>query len=496
MLYPVILAGGSGSRLWPLSREQLPKQYLALLDKDSLFKQTINRLAAFPEIQPPLFVCNEAHQFLLQDHLNEIMLESQQSDWLDNHQLIFEPCARNTAPAIALAAMRALELESDPVLWVCPADHYLPYSIKLKDAVDRALNIVQGDDLASEISDHESEHYKDILVTFGIKPTHPATGYGYIQCDGAEGGLVGQFVEKPCANTAKIYHESGNYYWNSGMFLFRASSYLNVLKQHAPEILTHCEQAFMQGRQAANVLFIDHSAFKQCPSNSIDYAVMEKTGQAMMIPLNTHWSDIGSWHSLWQQSEKDEQHNVQLGDVVCLNVKNSYISSDSRLLVAMGLEDCVIVETADAVFVGKREQEAELKQAVSELKAQGRKEVIEKPLVHRPWGQYETTLSGERFLVKRITVNPGASLSLQKHHHRSEHWVVVSGTAHVTKGDKTFTLYEDQSTYIPSGVMHRLSNPGKIPLEIIEVQSGSYLGEDDIVRLEDIYGRVAEAIET
>lgn len=460
MLIPVILSGGVGSRLWPLSREHYPKQLLPLVNEQTLLQNTITRLQDLPNKADPMIICNESHRFLVAEQLRNIDVHPE--------HIVLEPIGRNTAPAVAIAALMA---PADALLLVLPADHFISDTNKFSEAV------IEGVSLAEQNN----------LVTFGIVPNSPETGYGYIK---AQGVSVERFVEKPDLETAKQYLDSKEYYWNSGMFIFKASEYLSELEKFAPDILAACRESIANAKQDQDFLRLDQTTFEQSPSISIDYAVMEKTQQAAVIPLDAGWNDVGAWSSLWEVSEQDSDNNVLLGDVLTENAENCYLRAENRLLAAIGVKDLTIVETADAVLVAHKDQVQDVKKIVNRLKEQNRPEIELHRQVYRPWGSYECIDSEERFQVKRITVNPGASLSLQKHYHRSEHWIVVTGTARITKGDENFILSENQSTYIPLGIKHRLENPGKIPLELIEVQSGSYLGEDDITRYDDTYGRV------
>jgi len=465
-ILPVILAGGSGTRLWPLSRLHYAKQYLALGGDSTLLQDTVLRLAALAHL-PPLLVCNEETRFLAAEQMRQIGCE--------DASILLEPAGRNTAPAIALAALEAVAGGGDPVLLVMPADH------KITDSAGFVAAVQTGQTLA------DSGH----VVTFGITPTQPETGYGYIRRGAALGAAfkVDTFVEKPDANTAEAYLEAGGYYWNSGIFMVRARRYLAELHRHRPDILAACTTAY-QGRQAdLDFLRFDADAFLACPDVSIDYAVMEKTGAAVVVPLDAGWSDIGSWAALWAASPKDAQGNCAVGDVLSLDGSGNYIHAGSRLVAAVGCENMVIIETKDAVLVAPKQRVQDVKALVAELKDAARPEVDYHREVYRPWGKYDCIDGGARYQVKRITVNPGAKLSVQKHHHRAEHWVVVRGTALVLCGEDTLLVTENQSTYIPLGEIHALENPGKTPLELIEVQSGSYLGEDDIIRFEDKYGR-------
>jgi len=469
MLLPVIMAGGSGSRLWPLSRQLNPKQFLALTDAQlSMLQSTIRRLDDL-EAGLPLLICNEQHRFLAAEQLRQLGMEQT--------SILLEPVGRNTAPAIALAALQATQDGDDPVLLVLAADHLIQDVDAFHSSIRAAMPFAMDGK----------------LVTFGIVPTHPETGYGYLEKGTSlgEGGFaVSRFVEKPSLNIAKEYLASGDYFWNSGMFLFRASRYLDELERYQPAILAACKNALVAGTQDMHFIRVDAAAFAACPEDSVDYAVMEKTDDAVMVPLDAGWSDIGSWAALWETSKKNAEGNVFKGDVLGHATCNSFVHADSRLVATVGVEDLVIVETKDAVLVAHKSQVQDVKKIVERIKADNRHEHLNHREVYRPWGVYEAIDSGHRYQVKRITVQPGAKLSVQMHHHRAEHWVVVSGTAKVTNGDKTYLVTENQSTYIPVGQVHALENPGVIPLELIEVQSGSYLGEDDIVRFEDQYGRV------
>ncbi len=464
-IQPVILAGGTGSRLWPLSRELYPKQVIRLTGPLSLLQTTLKRVHDLPDILPPILVVGEVHRFLTKSQVEELELFSE-------YHLLLEPLGRNTAPAICGAALYAVRRGmEDSVLLVLPADHLISKVEAFVQAVQQAVRLAgQGN-----------------LVTFGIVPSRPETGYGYIAR--GEGNRVASFVEKPDLETAKRYLDDGNYFWNSGMFAFPVDLLLKELRRHAPEILACMEKAVASGRQD-NVFFrFDQSTMEACPSDSIDYALMEKTDRAAMVEADMGWNDIGSWQALWDVSEKDSQGNVLSGDVICEDVRNSLIRSEDKLVAAIGLEDTMVIETADALLVAPLSRSQDVKRIVRRLKKLDRGEYHTHRTVYRPWGSYTTLELQERFQIKRITVNPGAKLSLQMHHHRYEHWVVVSGTARVLNGDEELLLHEDQATYIPLGTKHRLENPGVIPLELIEVQIGSYLGEDDIVRYDDEYGR-------
>ncbi len=470
MLHPVILSGGVGSRLWPLSREHYPKQLLALAGEQTMLQSTITRLGNLPELAPPIIVCNEDHRFLVAEQLRYIQIKPS--------AILLEPVGRNTAPAIAIAALAALEKDPDAVLLALPADHLIQKVDIFQEVIKKAFSISN----------------QDLLITFGIVPTKPETGYGYIKSGDQitqQIHKVAQFVEKPNLETAEKYLKSGEYFWNSGMFLFKAQTYLEELKQFEPQIFEVCQQAFDKLSFDLNSDFIrvDEEIFKRCISKSIDFAVMERTSKAAVVSLDAGWSDIGAWSALWEIGEQDSQGNILQGDVFTEKVSNSYLRSEYRLLAALGVENLIVVETADAVLVAHKDYAQNVKNVVEHLKKTKRNEADLHRKVFRPWGSYESIDDEQRFQVKRIVVNVGASLSLQMHHHRSEHWIIVKGTAKITRGEETFLLTENQSTYIPLGVKHRLENPGKIPLEIIEIQSGSYLGEDDIVRFEDHYGR-------
>lgn len=468
MLFPIIMAGGSGSRLWPLSRQLNPKQFLPLADADfSMLQATIQRLAGLGAELPRL-ICNEQHRFLAAEQLRLLGLEKA--------GILLEPVGRNTAPAIALAALQACSEAQDPILLVLAADHLIKDVEAFQTCIQTALPLAQNGK----------------LVTFGIVPTHAETGYGYIEqgIDVGVGGFkVSRFVEKPDLVTAQEYLANGSYFWNSGMFMFRASRYLEELETYRPDILAACRAALAGGSQDMHFTRVDEAAFAACPDDSVDYAVMEKTADAVMVPLDAGWSDIGSWTALWDVSDKDPQGNVFKGDVLNQQSRNTYVHADSRLVATVGLDDLVIVETKDAVLVAHKDHVQDVKKIVEQLKSGSRTEHINHREVYRPWGVYDSVDNGHRYQVKRITVKPGAKLSVQMHHHRAEHWIVVSGTARVTNGEKIYLVCENESTYIPIGQIHALENPGVIPLELIEVQSGSYLGEDDIVRFEDKYGR-------
>ncbi len=488
LLLPIILSGGSGTRLWPLSREAYPKQFLPLVGSDTMLQATIKRLDGLPEENPhdaigmadPIVVCNNDHRFLVAEQLRN--MERQHAG------IILEPVGRNTAPALTLAALMANKHEEvDPILLVMPADHLVRDEREFRAVIASGCMIARDGE----------------VVTFGVVPDRPETGYGYIRKGAAiaNGGVrpafqLDAFVEKPNQLTAQAYLKSEQYLWNSGLFMLKASRWLELIERFRPDIMSACKQAFEHGQMDGDFFRADADMFRKCPSDSIDYAVMEKVsggeGVAVVLPLNAEWSDVGAWSSLWEVIEHDESGNVCDGDVFAYNSNNNYLLSEDRLLAAVGVDNLVVVETPDAVLVANKESTQDVKEVITYLKSQQRGECRFHNRVHRPWGTFEPIGSGERYQVKRITVNPGQVLSLQMHHHRAEHWVVVSGTAVITRGDEQILLTENESTFIPLGVKHRLENPGSIPLEIIEIQSGSYLGEDDIVRLEDVYNRTSE----
>lgn len=464
---PVILCGGSGTRLWPLSRESHPKQFVEMDNGHSLFRDTLRRALSASAAERPIIVCNEAYRFYVAAELFHEKLDA---------DILLEPAARNTAPAVALAALSLKERGGDPLMCVLPSDHAIADTEAFCEALARAAT------LASQ----------GLIVTFGIAPTGPEIGFGYLEQGdplGRQGFAVARFVEKPDLSTAKAMLSQGGFWWNSGMFVMRASTYLTELEKLAPQIHMACSMSW-KGRKQDGVFWRpDEDTFLTCPDDSMDYAVMERTSLAAMTTLSTAWSDLGSWEAFWQEGTKDEAGNVCVGDVFSRENRGCYFNARHRLLAAVGCEDLVVVESQDALLVAPRKRTQEVKQIVARLREEGRREYREHPLVHRPWGSYETLALGPRFQVKRIIVKPGAELSLQMHHHRAEHWVVVSGTAEVTNGKDVDIFTENQSTYIPVGSLHRLKNPGVIPLVLIEIQSGAYLGEDDIVRYEDVYGR-------
>lgn len=468
MIKPVVLAGGSGSRLWPKSRAALPKQFLTLTSDSTMLQDTLKRLPS--GVGNCVVICNENHRFLAAEQLRQAHL---------NHDgIILEPVGRNTAPAIAIAAMLAAKDNPDQVLLILAADHLIKDHAAFESAIQKANTLAE----------------QGKLVTFGIVPTEPHTGYGYIQAGASlgDGNSVDRFVEKPDMATAKAYLSEGGYFWNSGMFMFKAGTYLDELKRYRPDIYDACASAVENTTSDLDFIRLDETLFAACPDESIDYAVMEKTEHACMIPLDAGWSDVGSWSSLWETAEnRDENGNVCIGDTILHGVKNSYVNAEERLISVIGLEDVVVVETKDAVMVANRHNVQDIKAVVNQLKSEHRPEFEFHREVFRPWGSYDSIGNGERYQVKRITVKPGEKLSVQMHHHRAEHWIVVSGTANVTIDDETTLVAENESVYIPIGAVHALENPGKIPLELIEVQSGAYLGEDDIVRFSDRYGRVS-----
>lgn len=464
-MIPIILSGGSGTRLWPLSRSQQPKQFLPLVSEKTMLQETWQRLVGVQALNAPIAVCNEDHRFMVAEQLREINVKPR--------AIILEPVGRNTAPAVALAA---LAVPANEVLLVLPSDHVILQASVFQEAVDKAHRLAQ----------------QDYLVTFGIVPTHPETGYGYIKRGNAmmdSAYPVSAFVEKPDSATAQSYLDSGEYFWNSGMFAFKAGVFLQELAKFNPQMLAVCRKAFSDTQRDVDFVRVSPDIFKTCPSDSIDYAVMEKTDRAMVIPLDAGWNDVGSWSALWDVTDRDAEGNALRGDVLTVDTHNSFVHSSNKLVATLGVHDLVIVETDDAVMVAPKARVQDVKLLVDKLKQQQRPEVDTHRKVYRPWGFFDEIDVGERHKTKRIVVKPGACLSVQMHHHRAEHWVVVKGTALVRRGDEQVLISENQSTYIPLGIAHCLENPGVIPLEMIEVQSGSYLGEDDIVRFADQYGR-------
>ena len=468
MLQPIIIAGGTGSRLWPLSRELFPKQFQKLHGNKTMLQATIERLQGL-DCLTPIVICNENHRFIVAEQLRQI-------EQL-NHNIILEPVGKNTAPAIALASFYATKNGANPDLLILPADHVILDTPAFQTSIKQALSHIENNK----------------LVTFGIVPHSPETGYGYIQCGEQltqTGFIVNQFVEKPNQQTAQNYLDSGNYLWNSGMFAFKAENYLKELKTHRPDIYNVCQQATEKLDSDLDFIRINNKIFDTCPEESIDYAVMEKTADAVVVPMDAGWNDVGAWSSLWDVSDKDQDGNSKNGDVLCIDSYNNYILAETGLVATVGVEDCIIVQTKDAVLVTNKDKAQDVKVLVKQLQKQNRSETLLHREVYRPWGKYDSIDNGERYQVKRITVKPNEKLSVQMHHHRAEHWIVVSGTAKVSVDGKESLLSENQSVYIPLGAVHFLENPGKIPLELIEVQVGSYLGEDDIVRFEDRYGRI------
>jgi len=466
MIVPVILSGGSGTRLWPLSRKNYPKQFLSLVNEATLFQDTIMRLPSYAS--SPLIVCNEEHRFIVAEQLRQIKS--------NNKGIILEPIGKNTAPAIAIAAIKLLNSKEDPLLLVLSADHLIKNIKKFHDSIT----------IASKIAEQGK------LVTLGVSPNKPEIGYGYIETKNSDLCSyynITSFTEKPSLESAQKYLDSGNYYWNSGIFIFKASTYLKELEKYEPEIFNICKKSYIKSSKDLDFIRLNNNEFKKCPSKSIDYAVMEKTDAGVVVPFDTAWSDIGSWESLWDSKPKDSNNNVSIGDVYLNKVTDSFIYSSNRLIAANDLSDLVIIDTQDALLVSSKNGSQEIKYIVEKLKGNNRIESDNHRKIYRPWGYFDSIEYGEGFQVKRIFVNPGARLSLQKHLQRAEHWVVVSGSALVTCGKKTFKLEANQSTYIPRGEIHRLENNENGTLEIIEIQTGEYLGEDDIIRLEDDYER-------
>ncbi|OJU81054.1 MAG: mannose-1-phosphate guanylyltransferase/mannose-6-phosphate isomerase [Chlamydia sp. 32-24] len=470
MIIPVILAGGGGERLWPLSRLTYPKQFIPILSDKSLLQESILRIKKIPEVTNPIIICPQSHRYTLLDQLEKIEVNPL--------KILLEPEGRNTASAIALAALYSLKVYKNPTLLILPIDHFISNPEEFTQLVSKAVTLAN----------------KGKIVTFGIKPTYPETGYGYIKT-GKKGNTsyfpVEKFIEKPSIEHASKYIKQKNYFWNSGIYLFTSKEYIKELKKYALSIFTACNNTLNDSEEKDNIITLNKDLFHNSPNISIDYAILEKTKDIYLFPLKSAWSDIGNWHNIWKLSKKDQTNNVIQGKVVSLQTSNSFIHSESRLIVTLGIDNLVIVETNDALLVMHKDHAQDLKKIVNLLKQEKHTEATEHRLVYRPWGSYELIEKSKRYQVKHITVKPGATLSLQLHYHRSEHWVVVSGTAKVTCGNEIFLITENQSTYIPVGVQHRLENPGKTPLHLIEVQIGSYLNEDDIVRLADVYNRLA-----
>jgi len=473
MILPIILAGGSGTRLWPLSRALYPKQLINLVDEHTMLQNTVMRIERLADTINPVVICNDEYRFMVAEQLRLIGVKP--------GAVILEPVGRNTAPALAVAALWSIKNDTDPVLLILPADHHIQYTDKFLQTLTTGYAYARS----------------GRLITFGIIPDKPETGYGYIQMgrpiepiDSVEGAMaIDAFVEKPDLETAKNYVASKKYCWNSGMFMFSASKAIEELEKFAPDILSACRQAVEKGKTDLDFFRLDRAAFAVSPSDSIDYAVMEKTDAGAMVPMDAGWNDLGSWEALWQVGEKDTTDNVVKGDVVLQDVSESYLHAESRLIAAVGIKDHIVVETSDAVMISPRDRVQDVKRLVDRLKAHNRLETQTHKRVYRPWGTVDQLVTGSRFQVNRLTVKPGGALSLQKHFNRSEHWVVVRGVALVTKKEEQIVLREDYSIFISAGTSHRLENPGKIPLEVIEVQTGSYIGEDDIIRMEDLYGR-------
>ena len=463
-IQPIILAGGTGSRLWPLSRELYPKQLLRLTNHTSLLQTTLLRTANLPNVLPPVIIVGENHRYITLTQVEEL-------GCFDEFTIILEPVGRNTAPAICAAAEYCREQGDKTVFLVLPADHVVLQQEKFVEAVQQAAQLAADGG----------------VVTFGIQPTGPETGYGYIER--GEGARIASFKEKPDLAVAEEYLAKGNYFWNSGMFAFSAGTFMAEMEKFAPEMQAAMKEAVNKGVKDGHFFRLDKAAMVACPGDSIDYALMEKTGKGAVVAADLGWSDIGSWKALWDVLDKDDQGNVVRGDVILEDTRNCLVRSENLLIATVGMEDTLVVETADAVLVAPLSRSQDVKKIVARLKADSRKEFSLHTTVYRPWGSYTVLEELPRFQIKRITVNPKAKLSLQMHHHRHEHWVIVAGTAKVVNGPEEILLYENQSTYIPAGTQHRLENPGVIPLELIEVQIGSYLGEDDIVRFEDVYGR-------
>lgn len=474
-MIPVILSGGSGTRLWPLSRSSYPKQFLPITGEKTLFQQTLERISNLNQslinFQNPIIVTNESHRFIVAEQLRQQNV---------NAKILLEPIAKNTAPAIAAAAELALSYGEDPVLLILAADHVIQQQEEFNKSIAIGLAAAEAGQ----------------LVTFGVVPTAPETGYGYIKAAETiqtaattQPYTVEKFVEKPDLDTAQKYVDEGSYLWNSGMFMFKASVYLQELEKYNPAIAKNAKASVEHSKNDLDFVRLDKNHFEQSPEDSIDYAVMEKTDKVVVVPLNANWSDVGAWKSVWEVSDKDSNGNVLRGDTIVESSNNTLVHAQHRLVSVLGLDDVIVIETSDAVLVANKNKVQDIKKIVEKLKSTQRSEVDQHRKVYRPWGSYDSIDSGDRYQVKCIVVNPGQKLSLQMHHHRAEHWIVVSGTAKIHKGKEAFLLTENESVYIPLGEIHALENPGKVPLELIEVQSGSYLGEDDIVRFEDLYGR-------
>ena len=473
-LLPLILCGGTGSRLWPLSRESYPKQYLSLIDDSSktLLQQTLERLYGISNKKDPIFICNEEHRFIVAEQLRAINIKPK--------KIILEPFSRNTAPAIALAALSAIENGADPILFVLASDHLIQDNQKFIKSITAGMAFAE----------------KGNLVTFGIVPTTPEVGYGYIESvepleiDTFIASPISKFIEKPDFQKAKQLVSDPRFTWNSGIFLFKASVFLTELEKYSPKVIKTCKKALKDNCLDMDFQRIDQEAFKDCPNISIDFAVMEQTKLGVVLPLNAGWSDVGSWKSVWEVSKKDKNGNVLIGNVITKDLNNCYVRSENRLIVGLGIENLLVVETNDAILIADKNHDQEVKNIVNKLIDENRSEGKTHRKIHRPWGHYTSVVEGSRWKVKRIEVNPQASLSMQMHHHRAEHWILVKGTANVEIDGESIILGENQSVYIPLGSKHRLTNPGRIPLVLIEVQSGAYLSEDDIVRFDDIYGRI------
>lgn len=470
MIIPIILAGGSGTRLWPMSRQHYPKQLLKLFGNNTMLQQTLLRLDGLPNVAPPIVVCNKEHRFMVAEQLQEMGIA--------DAKILLEPVGRNTAPAITLAALYAREFETDPTLLVLSADHMIRDIRVFQSSVQKAV-------AAAELGH---------LVTFGVAPTHPETGYGYIKTSYTSESpsnhfAVEEFVEKPNLATAQTYLDAGCYFWNSGMFVFKASTFLDELAEQSPEVILATEQAKAWATSDLDFIRVDQESFSSAPNISIDYALMEKSRNVVCVPLSAGWSDVGDWKSFWELSEKDESGNSFIGDSLDIGSTNTLVFSQDKLVATLGVDNLMIINTPDAVMVAHKSKAQDVKNIIAQIKENGRSEHLQHREIYRPWGCYDAIDTGDRYQVNRIRVKPGGSLSLQLHHHRAEHWIVVKGTALVQRGEETMLLSENESTYIPVGVKHRLSNPGKIPLEIVEVQSGPYLEQDDVIRYEDSYGR-------